>query len=286
MSNADDSTKICHIGAGVYAQPWYTTLCGESVNGGDSACCAHGDVCMENSICHFTHTQANTSGYYVAGCTDASHSSPACSSRCYAPDSKPFRATSDIVFAPATNLWACCSAAGCGSPTDETFQAPAPEDLKTLSTTSASSTASSSTASTTGASSAPPVVTTTPSASSSTTNVTQENTAPQNAPRVSGLSGGAKAGIAVGAVIGGLALIALAVFLFRRRRRVIEPGYPVKEEIGRDAYSGPMQELGANHDVELDSRTRAELGSGEGVKAHDGKGREGGGQLAEMGVHF
>ncbi|KAI4248967.1 MAG: hypothetical protein LQ352_005785, partial [Teloschistes flavicans] len=80
MSNAD-STKICHIGAGVYAQPWYTTLCGEPANG-DSACCAHGDFCMENSICHFTHTQANTSGYYVAGCTDASHSSPACSSRC------------------------------------------------------------------------------------------------------------------------------------------------------------------------------------------------------------
>ena len=45
-------------------------------------CCAAGDICGADSICQFTHPQADVSGYYVGGCTDPTFSDPVCSKRC------------------------------------------------------------------------------------------------------------------------------------------------------------------------------------------------------------
>lgn len=176
---------------------------------------------------------------------------------------------------PATNLWACCSApaaGGCGKPTDETFQAPPPEDLKPLSTTA---TSSSTTAVVSTAGTSAPLVTTT---------LSSDYVAGR-----SGVSSGAEAGIAVGAFVGVLVLLALAFFLFRRRRRrhTINHGHRMEQELVSNprADIGSIQELGTNHDVELDSgtrvesdsRTRAELELGGGVKVPLKEGRRKGG---------
>ncbi|KAL8639377.1 MAG: hypothetical protein Q9228_003581 [Teloschistes exilis] len=256
----------CNIGAGIYTPPSDTTLCGEPVNG-DSACCAGTDRCMENSICHFTRTQANTSGYYVQGCTNPSHLSDACSSRCY-----------------------------------ETFQAPPPDVLKILSTTATSNSTSTSTstssASSNSSSTAATVatagtsalrVTTTLILTSSTTNVTQANLPTRNTPRWSGFDSGAKAGIAVGVIVGVLALLALALFLFQRRCQHVTDA---KKGLVSDlrAYTGSLQELCADYDIELDSRIRVELDArtrelelGRGVKVPS-KGSRGKNGIGGVGV--
>lgn len=39
-------------------------------SGGAKSCCYAGDYCMEDSICHYTHSVTNGTGYYMAGCTD------------------------------------------------------------------------------------------------------------------------------------------------------------------------------------------------------------------------
>lgn len=57
--------------------------CGGSSDAG-AFCCHKDDICLENSICHFTSTQIvqGTSGYYVGGCTDKTFNDPACSRSC------------------------------------------------------------------------------------------------------------------------------------------------------------------------------------------------------------
>lgn len=63
-------------------------------------------------------------------------------------------------------------------------------------------------------------------------------------------------------IVGVLALLALALFLFRRRRQhIIDTGRRVKKELVSDlkAYTGSLQELCADYDIELDSRIRVEL---------------------------
>lgn len=46
-------------------------------------CCVRGDLCLSDSICHFTHPLVNASGYYNSGCTDETYSDPqACSKHC------------------------------------------------------------------------------------------------------------------------------------------------------------------------------------------------------------
>ncbi len=44
-------------------------------------CCNSDDTCLEDSICHYTHSLAGGSGYYVGGCTDSSFAEP-CSKSC------------------------------------------------------------------------------------------------------------------------------------------------------------------------------------------------------------
>ena len=54
--------------------------CGPSTSG-IQFCCNSDDTCLEDSICHYTHSLAGGSGYYIGGCTDSSFSEP-CSKSC------------------------------------------------------------------------------------------------------------------------------------------------------------------------------------------------------------
>lgn len=54
--------------------------CGLSTSG-IQFCCQNDDTCLEDSICHYAHSLAGGSGYYIGGCTDSSFSEP-CSKSC------------------------------------------------------------------------------------------------------------------------------------------------------------------------------------------------------------
>ncbi len=59
--------------------------CGEASNvssGGAQLCCVNGDQCGRDSICHFSKPIANTSGYYLGGCTDPTYTDPVCQHHC------------------------------------------------------------------------------------------------------------------------------------------------------------------------------------------------------------
>lgn len=60
---------------------WSQSPCGDPKSH-VQACCAYGDLCLENSICHFTHLVLNTSGYYTGGCTDPNFKDAACLQQC------------------------------------------------------------------------------------------------------------------------------------------------------------------------------------------------------------
>lgn len=51
-------------------------------NSGFYSCCVTGDTCVGNSICHFTHSQTDGSGFYLAGCTDKSYQNLLCTNHC------------------------------------------------------------------------------------------------------------------------------------------------------------------------------------------------------------
>lgn len=51
-------------------------------NSGIYNCCVSGDTCVGSSICLFTHSQENGSGFYMAGCTDESFQNPLCTNHC------------------------------------------------------------------------------------------------------------------------------------------------------------------------------------------------------------
>jgi hypothetical protein len=60
------------------------TACGNasSVDTGAQLCCVNGDQCGADSICHFAKPIANTSGYYLGGCTDPTYNDPVCQKHC------------------------------------------------------------------------------------------------------------------------------------------------------------------------------------------------------------
>ncbi|KAL9591465.1 MAG: hypothetical protein Q9179_007694, partial [Wetmoreana sp. 5 TL-2023] len=173
----------------------------------------------------------------------------------------------DVVYNRTTGLWACCfgdrGTRNCNYPTDDTFQAPPPEELKTI----ASSTSDPGTSSPT--SSASQLRTTTSSAApsatpnSSSTPQTTHNPCAESGGCPSSLSSGAKAGIGVGATIAGLALIAMIFFMFRRRAHKGHGGSvkqaPSKDVSGEAANTGPPKELHGERQTELDSRMWVEM---------------------------
>ncbi len=111
---------------GDFLTPQDSHVCGSDTSA--QYCCANGDTCEGDSICHFTHPQENTSGYYLGGCTDITFPGPACSEKCcmLAPVCSrrhtsrmlinvPFSVsyeTNDIVYNSSSGLWACCWAQG------------------------------------------------------------------------------------------------------------------------------------------------------------------------------
>ena len=138
----------------------------------------------------------------------------------------------DIVYNATSGLWSCCGElnheVACNSPTNETFQAPAPLDLSPyafstsrLPSKSASTSATESTQPPTQAGGA--VI---PATSSAT------------AGGSSGLSPGAKAGISVGVILG-VACVALAgaIYLLALRRRRSEK----RSAPGNNAVSTPWE---------------------------------------------
>jgi len=157
----------CYVEHSGFIQSSSQTPCGDT-SAGLQLCCQGGDICLESSICHFSHPLAKTSGYYIGGCTDPSFTDPSCARQCckliwrhwvLAVSSSPFHAdsapsaaygTQDIVFNRKTDLWACCYGLGtldCAVPNNETLQAPAPENLRSFSTFTSTSQTSSSSAS-------------------------------------------------------------------------------------------------------------------------------------------
>lgn len=193
-------------------------------------CCVSGDYCLTNGLCHYTRSLDGGSGYYAAGCTDKTYKdTTACPQLC------DDRAKKDVVYNSSTNLWNCCGEdmatgnANCGDPTDESFDAPAENQLQTYYTAGSTLTS------------------TKPSSASRTATKTPTTSAASS----SGLSTGAAAGIGVACGIVGLALIGFLVFfLFRRRRRGLEgDSTPYKHppvEMATDANVQPPSELASD----------------------------------------
>lgn len=185
--------------------------------------------------------------------------------------------TQDIVYNSGSGLWACCNKGSgsvgsldCAQPTNQTFQAPGPEDLQRVSSITSSSTTSSALASSATASSLASTASTSAIVPPTTSPlVSADETIPTSCTSSGqcsrGLSNGAKAGISVGAVLAGLALIAASAFVVRRLRRRKN-----LDNVEKDFGGGmppasaswdrpPIQELDAREQAELDSRVRAEM---------------------------
>ena len=45
-------------------------------------CCVHGDYCLADGICKYTHSQIGGSGYYLGDCTDSTFSDASCPKAC------------------------------------------------------------------------------------------------------------------------------------------------------------------------------------------------------------
>lgn len=82
----------------------YSRSNGTSARDSAQGCCSAGDYCMADSICHYTHSVMNGTGYYMAGCTDPTCADPA----------RPKRCTSeygvDIVYDTTSSFWHAVSA--------------------------------------------------------------------------------------------------------------------------------------------------------------------------------
>ncbi|KAK7936019.1 hypothetical protein PG985_001514 [Apiospora marii] len=100
-------------------------------------CCANGDICLSDNICHNLNNHSETTGYYRPGCTDPDFPEPACRTQCK-------DHSWDFVYLTDRKVWACCNdtavkingaVADCRhTPPDnpnkgEPFQAPAPDKL-------------------------------------------------------------------------------------------------------------------------------------------------------------
>lgn len=118
----------------------------------------------------------------------------------------------DVVFNSTLGLWQCCGSDAngiiqCQHPTDDTFNAPAPSLLSTISPVQALSSS---------LSTPPTTITVTQSVTASTTPAA--TTTPSAVPGQHGLSGGELSGVIIGSGVG-VVLIAFAIFVIIGRRR-------------------------------------------------------------------
>ncbi|KAH6681411.1 hypothetical protein B0J14DRAFT_214892 [Halenospora varia] len=191
-------------------------------NSGTLPCCNMGDYCLSNGLCKYPVTPPNPpngySGYYAASCTDKSYNDSLCNPNCA--DLR----RAGVVYNEILNKWLCCGTengsnmVNCSIPTTEDFTAPSPSAL--IATFSVLPN--------------PSIVFSTsgpPSSLTSTSMPTHTSSlATASAGTSQGLSTGAKAGIGVGAALGGIALLALVGFICGRRRAADRTSPDVKEE--------------------------------------------------------
>lgn len=84
FSSLAEATCWCRQDGNIIDCSTTETACpnSSSVDGGAQLCCVSGDICGEDSLCHFNKLIANTSGYYLGGCTDQSYNDPVCQGVC------------------------------------------------------------------------------------------------------------------------------------------------------------------------------------------------------------
>ncbi|KAI0148825.1 hypothetical protein GGR57DRAFT_474399 [Xylariaceae sp. FL1272] len=176
-------------------------------------CCANGDVCLENGICHYFHDLDGGSGYYAAGCTDEDWKGGNCVQRC-ADHNRP-----DIVPIGG-NSWACCkvnddNSIDCSNPTTETYVIAAATELATIYSLPGDGFAYTSLPLTSPTSSS---AISTASTSTTSTSQTQTPTSTSASSDNNGLSAAASAGIGVGAGLG-IIVVGIVLFIMYRRSR-------------------------------------------------------------------
>jgi len=94
-------------------------------------CCASGDHCLAHGLCHYSRSKVGGSGYYVSGCTDSTYKGKNCPKICTS------RAFPDVTWNSTARLWQCCgvdtitNSLNCNAPTNEQFDAPGPNYIKT-----------------------------------------------------------------------------------------------------------------------------------------------------------
>ncbi|KAL9114889.1 MAG: hypothetical protein Q9227_001132 [Pyrenula ochraceoflavens] len=133
----------------------------------------------------------------------------------------------DVVYNEDTKLWACCGidSSGnvkCPNPSDETFNAPSPEDIQSYYLAGSGAIGASSPTSTSSMSSTTSATSTsaTSSTSSATSSTAASSASASPTPAASsGLSSGAKAGIGVGVALGVLGVLFIVFAIFSRQRR-------------------------------------------------------------------
>jgi len=240
-------------------------------------CCAKGDTCLSNGFCTYPESAPDGSSYYVSGCTDPSGECLNYRGRCTSLQ------LPDVVWNATDQRWYCCGAdsgadstfrTSCDNPTSQRFNAPDPALLEVLfsippygwtATSTAIRPTSSYPSSTTSTSSALPTDSNTYAGSPDSTTVP--------AAAQGGLTGGAKAGIGVGAALGALAVLGLVFILVlkKRRLRVSSQQYGVPSmnsrraeppELQGQSFVWEMDNRAAVHELatptpELDARRRA-----------------------------
>ncbi|KAE8422678.1 hypothetical protein BDV36DRAFT_291177 [Aspergillus pseudocaelatus] len=204
-------------------------------------CCARGDTCLTDNICGYSHSTQGGSGYYTAACTANSTSFDDTKNKSIYVNRCGDTSIPDIVYDSGDDIWKCCGGTfekrDCQSPSSEdSFHAASQNDLIAYWSAGSSAAIPSS------------PLTPTPSGSSSgSTTVTAESHLSDDGS--SSLSTGAKAGIGIGAAVGGILLITGAFFLIRRRRQKHQV-MPVTEGpllSQSPVASPPPQELSATH---------------------------------------
>ena len=79
------ANAICYAwldGAAYSRDSGYYIACGVSDSNGVQSCCDKGDTCLGDSLCRSADPNPSVSGYYIAGCTDATYSNSLCSKHC------------------------------------------------------------------------------------------------------------------------------------------------------------------------------------------------------------
>lgn len=223
-------------------------------------CCHSGDSCLQfgqASICHYTHELVGGSGCYTGGCTDPNVEDVSCAKECTD------LLLPDVVYNGGDFLWHCCGSNNdtnnlvptCQSPTNETFQAPAPSALATYSVTSLTATLTTISSSATISASSQ-ISTTADSALTSSASTSPASTTS------TGLHPSALAGIAIGSIIGAGLLLALFAFVlwqhFKRKHlnthKPANQNQPKTPPDNNPATSRRPQELdGGRHRAELEN---------------------------------